>query len=431
MTQLEAARRGVITGEMEIVAQEEGREPEFIRSRVEAGTIVIPCNKNHHGIKPLGIGAGLRTKVNANIGTSTVHRSLDDEMIKLQAALKAGVDSVMDLSTGGDLDANRKAIIDNCPVMVGTVPIYQATVDAREKYDALVNLTTDDLFRVILKHAEDGVDFLTVHCGVTRSVIDILKKQGRVTDIVSRGGSFLTGWMLHNQRENPLYEEYDRLLEICLEYDITLSLGDGLRPGSLSDATDQAQIAELVVLGELVQRARRAGVQVMVEGPGHIPINEVAANVQLQKSLCAGVPFYVLGPLVTDIAPGYDHITAAIGGAVAAMAGADFLCYVTPAEHIGLPTDQDVRDGVFAARLAGHAADVAKGLPGALEWDNAMSAARRALDWERQRELSLDPVKFDHYRRSRNPEDVEACTMCGDYCALQIVEKYLGKTGPA
>lgn len=429
MTQLEAARQGKITEAMERVAQEERRDPDFIRRGVEEGSIVIPCNKNHRGLRPLGVGAGLRTKVNANLGTSTSYPLLEEEITKLKAALEAGADSVMDLSTGGNLDENRRAIINNCPVMLGTVPVYQAMVDAQEKYGAMVELTTEDLFEVIERHARDGADFITVHCGVTREVVETLKRQGRVTDIVSRGGSFLTGWMLHHQKENPLYEEYDRLLEICLEYDVTLSLGDGLRPGCLSDATDRAQIAELVVLGELVERARKASVQVMVEGPGHVPLDQVTANVQVQKSLCKGAPFYVLGPLVTDVAPGYDHITAAIGGAVAAMAGADFLCYVTPAEHLGLPTDQDVREGVMACRLAGHAADVAKGIPGAREWDDAMSAARKALDWSRQKELALDPVKFSRYREGRNPEDTEACTMCGDYCAMQIVERYLGKTG--
>lgn len=429
MTQLEAARQGKITEAMQRVAEEEKQDPGFIRRGVEEGTIVIPYNKNHAGRKPLGVGAGLRTKVNANIGTSTAYPHLDDELVKLKAALEAGADSIMDLSTGGNLDENRRAIVDNCPVMVGTVPLYQAMVEAQEKYGAMVHMTADDLFKVIEKHVKDGVDFLTVHCGVTWEVIQTLKRQGRVTDIVSRGGSFLTGWMLHHQKENPLYQEYDRLLEICREYDVTLSLGDGLRPGCLSDATDRAQIAELIVLGELVERARRAGVQVMVEGPGHVPLDQVAANVQLQKSLCKGAPFYVLGPLVTDIAPGYDHITAAIGGAVAAMAGADFLCYVTPAEHLGLPTENDVREGVMACRLAGHAADIVKGVPGAKEWDYAMSMARKALDWNRQKELALDPEKFSRYRRARNPEDTEACTMCGDYCAMQIVERHLGKTG--
>lgn len=429
MTQLEAARQNKITDAMQRVAEEEKRDPGFIRQGVAEGTVVIPFNKNRDGRKPLGVGAGLRTKVNANIGTSTAYPHLDDVLIKLKTALEAGADSIMDLSTGGNLDENRRAILHNCPVMVGTVPLYQAMVEAQQKYGAMVHMTTDDLFKVIEKHTKDGVDFLTVHCGVTWEVIQTFKRQGRVTDIISRGGSFLAAWMLHHQKENPLYHEYDRLLEICREYDVTLSLGDGLRPGCLSDATDRAQIAELIVLGELVERARRAGVQVMVEGPGHVPLDQVAANVHLQKSLCKNAPFYVLGPLVTDIAPGYDHITAAIGGAVAAMAGADFLCYVTPAEHLGLPTVDDVRDGVMACRLAGHAADIVKGVPGAEEWDYAMSVARKALDWDRQKELALDPEKFSRYRQARNPEDTEACTMCGDYCAMQIVERYLGKKG--
>ncbi len=431
MTQLEAARQGKITEAMKQVAKEENRDPEFIRKGIEDGTIVIPCNKNHAGLRPMGVGAGLRTKVNANIGTSTAYPDLQEEMAKLRTAVEAGADSVMDLSTGGDLDKNRGAIIENCPVMVGTVPLYSAMVDAQEKHGAMVSLTADDLFRGIEKHAALGADFLTVHCGVTRQVVETLKQQGRIADIVSRGGSFITGWMFHHGKENPLYEQYDRLLDICLQYDVTLSLGDGLRPGCLSDATDRAQIAELIVLGELVERARKAGVQVMVEGPGHVPLDQVTANVQLQKSLCKGAPFYVLGPLVTDVAPGYDHITSAIGGAVAGMAGADFLCYVTPAEHLGLPTEEDVREGVMACRLAGHAADVAKGLPGAIQWDHQMSEARKALDWGKQKELALDPIKFSRYREGRNSEDTEACTMCGDYCAMQIVERYLGKTGPS
>jgi len=429
MTQLEMALKGRITDAMEKVAEEEKRDPEFIRRGVEEGTIVIPCNRNHKGLKPMGVGAGLRTKVNANIGTSTAYPGIQEALSKLYTALDAGADSIMDLSTGGNLDENRQAIIEKCPVMVGTVPLYQAMVQAQEKYGAMVDLTSKDLFEVIERHAQGGADFFTVHCGVVLQVVEVLKKQGRLADVVSRGGAFITGWMLHHQRENPLYEEYDRLLEICLEYDVTLSLGDGLRPGCLNDATDRSQVAELVVLGELVDRARKAGVQVMVEGPGHVPLHQVTANVQLQKSLCKGAPFYVLGPLVTDVAPGYDHITSAIGGAVAAMAGADFLCYVTPAEHLGLPTDDDVKEGVIACRLAGHAADISKGVPGAAAWDNDMSAARKALDWQKQRELSLDPVKFSRYREERNPEDTEACTMCGDYCAMQIVERYLGRTG--
>ncbi|MCF8010578.1 MAG: phosphomethylpyrimidine synthase ThiC [Clostridiales bacterium] len=425
MTQMDAARKGQITAQMKEVAEKENVSPEFVRAGIEEGTIVIPGNIRHSGLKPIALGKGLKTKVNANIGTSTDFPETKNELVKLDAALKAGADSLMDLSTGGDLDANRRAVISHCPVMVGTVPVYQAMIEAREKYGAVVDLTGDDLFKVIEKHIEDGVDFLTVHCGVTRNVVEILKKEGRVTDIVSRGGAFLAGWMVHHGHENPLYQHYDRLLEMCIEHDVTLSLGDGLRPGCINDASDQSQIAELVVLGELVERARRAGVQVMVEGPGHVPLNEVAANVQMQKSICKGAPFYVLGPLVTDVCPGYDHINASIGGAVAAMTGADFLCYVTPAEHLGLPTAEDVREGVMASRLAGHAADIVQNIPGAKKWDESMSTARKELNWKKQKELALDPEKFDKYRQDRNPEDNEACTMCGEYCALKIIEQYL------
>lgn len=429
MTQLEAARQGQITEEMQAAAQEEKQDVEIIRQGIAEGTIVLPANINHPKKRVLAVGSGLRTKVNANIGTSTARVSLEDELVKLEVAITAGADSIMDLSTGGDLDANRRIVLENCPVMVGTVPLYQAMVEAREKYGAAVQMTVDDLFTVIEKHARDGVDFITVHCGVTMEVIQVLRAQGRVADIVSRGGSFTAGWMMYNKEENPLYRYYDRLLEICREYDVTLSLGDGLRPGCLADATDRAQIAELVVLGELVEKARRAGVQVMVEGPGHVPLDQIEANIRVQKSIAKGAPFYVLGPLVTDVAPGYDHITAAIGGALAAKAGADFLCYVTPAEHLGLPTAGDVREGVMACRLAGHAADIVKGVPGAAEWDRSMSAARRNLDWERQKELALDPEKFDSYRRGNTMAGEDGCTMCGEYCALKIVDNYLGKTG--
>ncbi|MGB9803154.1 phosphomethylpyrimidine synthase ThiC [Desulfofundulus sp.] len=426
MTQLLAARAGEITAAMRRVAERERLPVEEILRKVAAGTVVIPANKNHAGLDPCGIGEGLRTKINANLGTSTAFASIQEELTKLEAALKAGADAVMDLSTGGDLDGCRRAIIARSSVPVGTVPIYQAAVEAREKRGSIVQMKADDLFAVIEKQAADGVDFITVHCGVTLEVIGRLQRQGRVTDIVSRGGSFLAGWMLHNGRENPLYEQFDRLLEICLRYDVTLSLGDGLRPGCLADATDRAQIQELIVLGELVNRARAAGVQAMVEGPGHVPLDQVAANVQVQKTLCNGAPFYVLGPLVTDVAPGYDHITAAIGGAVAAMAGADFLCYVTPSEHLGLPTIDDVKEGVVASRIAAHAADLVKGVPGAREWDLAMARARKALDWEAQIRLAIDPEKARAYREKRNPAGTRACTMCGDFCAMEIVARYLG-----
>ncbi|MBC7342436.1 MAG: phosphomethylpyrimidine synthase ThiC [Clostridia bacterium] len=427
MTQLEQAKKGIITQEMEKVAAEEGLTPETIRQLVAEGQVVIPANVNHRGLKPVGIGKGLRTKVNANIGTSSDYPDLEVEMAKLKVALEAGTDAVMDLSTGGDLNANRRRILEACPVALGTVPIYQAAVEAIKNRGSLVAMEPEDLFRVILQHAQDGVDFITVHCGVTRETVERLQREGRLADIVSRGGAFLTGWMLHNQKENPLYEQFDRLLEICRQYDVTLSLGDGLRPGCLADATDRAQVQELIILGELVDRARAAGVQAMVEGPGHVPLDQIAANILLEKRLCHGAPFYVLGPLVTDVAPGYDHITSAIGAAQAAAAGADFICYVTPAEHLGLPREEDVRAGVIAARLAGHAGDLVKGVKGAWEWDQQMARARKALDWEAQIDLAIDPKRARELRGSRNPEQAEACSMCGDYCAMKIVGEYLGK----
>lgn len=427
MTQLLAARAGKITQQMKQVAEKEMLDPEIIRAGVATGTIVIPANKNHVGIEPCGIGKGLRTKVNANLGTSTTLPDPFGELEKLKAALAAGTDTVMDLSTGGDVDAIRREILAQSPVPLGTVPVYQAAVEAKDRRGSIVAMTVEDIFSVIEKQSAGGVDFITVHCGVTLETIGRLKQQGRVADIVSRGGSFLTGWMLHNQRENPLFEYFDRLLEICLRYDVTLSLGDGLRPGSLADASDRAQIQELLILGELVDRSRAAGVQAMVEGPGHLPLDQIVSNVRIQKTLCKEAPFYVLGPLVTDVAPGYDHITAAIGGALAATAGADFLCYVTPSEHLGLPSVEDVREGVIACRLAGHAADLVKNIPGAKEWDLSMARARKELDWEKQLNLAIDPKKARRYRQERNPAGIDACTMCGDFCAMKLVSQYLGK----
>ncbi|RDV84343.1 phosphomethylpyrimidine synthase ThiC [Ammonifex thiophilus] len=426
MTQLEAARKGEITPAIERVAAREGLAVEKVLEGVAAGKIVIPANHNHRNLDPIGIGAGLRTKVNANLGTSPQFPDPERELHKLRVALAAGADTVMDLSTGGDLDTVRRLILTHSPVPVGTVPIYQAAVEARERHGSIVAMTADELFEVIERQAADGVDFMTVHCGVTMESVERLRRQGRVTDIVSRGGCFVLGWIIHHEEENPLYAQFDRLLDICRRYDVTLSLGDGLRPGALADATDRAQIQELIILGELVDRAREAGVQVMVEGPGHVPLDQVVLNVQLQKSLCRGAPFYVLGPLVTDVAPGYDHIVAAIGGAVAAMAGADFLCYVTPAEHLGLPTAEDVREGVIAARIAAHAADLVKGVPGAREWDLAMSRARKRLDWEEQLRLALDPEKARRLRQERNPEGMRECTMCGEFCAMRLVAGFLG-----
>jgi phosphomethylpyrimidine synthase len=423
------AKQGMISPQMKAVAEQEGLDPESIRQSVENGTVVIPANVNHANLVPCGIGAGLRTKVNANIGTSSDFGTVASELEKLAVAIEAGSDSVMDLSTGGDIPGIRREILRSSRVAVGTVPIYQAAVAAIAEYQAIVAMTADGMFAAIEDHCRDGVDFITVHCGVTQGAIARLKNQGRVADIVSRGGAFLTGWMLHNERENPLYEQYDRLLQLAREWDVTLSLGDGMRPGSTADATDRAQVAELLTLGELVDRAREAGVQVMVEGPGHVPLNQVVANVQLEKSICKGAPFYVLGPLVTDIGAGYDHITSAIGGAIAAAAGADFLCYVTPAEHLSLPDLDDVRQGVIASRLAAHAADLAKGVKGAADWDRKMSAARKRLDWEEQARLSLDPERSRRVHLAHAAKG-SACSMCGDYCAMDMVGKYLGVTTP-
>jgi len=424
MTQLEMAQKGIISSQMKDVARQEQVEPESIRRGIAEGNIVIPANINHKNLKPFGIGKGLRTKVNANFGTSSDYGTIETELEKLQAAVESGADTVMDLSTGGNLVDVRRAIIAASTVPVGTVPIYQAGIQAIDQHNAIVKMTVDDIFNVIEEQCRDGVDFITVHCGVTRSAIAALKEQGRVTDVVSRGGAFMIGWMLHNDRENPLYENYDRLLEIAKEYDVTLSLGDGMRPGCLADATDRAQVEELIVLGGLVERAWKAGVQVMVEGPGHVPLNQIEANVKLQKAICKGAPFYVLGPLVTDIGAGYDHITAAIGGAVAAAAGADFLCYVTPSEHLSLPDVEDVRVGVIASRIAAHAADIAKGVKGAADWDRKMATARKHLDWKEQIKLSLRP-EYSERVHSKHQASSEACSMCGNFCAMKLVGEYL------
>jgi phosphomethylpyrimidine synthase len=425
MTQLELAGKGIISPQMSLVAEQEGVETELIRQGVAEGTIVIPASTEHTNLVPCGIGQGLKTKVNANIGTSSDFGSIDTELEKLQVAIDCGADTAMDLSTGGDISAIRRAIITASPLPIGTVPIYQAGIEAIASHGAIVKMSVDDLFSTIEQHARDGVDFITVHCGVTRSAIDRLKKQGRVADVVSRGGAFLIGWILHNERENPLYEYYDRLLEIAREFDVTLSLGDGMRPGCLADATDRPQVEELLVIGELVDRARDAGVQVMVEGPGHLPLNQIEANVRLEKAICKGAPFYVLGPLVTDVAAGYDHITGAIGGAIAAAAGTDFLCYVTPAEHLSLPDPEDVRQGVIASRIAAHAADIVKGVKGASEWDRKMAVARKKLDWEEQARLSLNP-ELARRVHAKHASGGKACSMCGEYCAMELVEKYLG-----
>lgn len=425
MSLMELARSGKITEEMEAVAEAEGVEPEFIREGVASGSIVILRNIRHMNIEPVAIGKGLRTKVNANIGSSPDQIDLELELQKLSVAIEVGTDTVMDLSIGGDLDSIRREIIARSTVPVGTVPIYQAVCDVVRRGKSVAELTEEDLFTTIEKHARDGVDFITVHCGTTQAAVRRLKEQGRLTDVVSRGGAFLVEWMFHQDKENPLYEYYDRLLEIAKSYELTLSLGDGLRPGSLADATDRPQVEELIILGELVDRARKAGVQAMVEGPGHVPLDQVEANVLIEKRLCKEAPFYLLGPLVTDISPGYDHITGAIGGAVAAAAGADFLCYVTPSEHLRLPTPEDVREGVIAARIAGHAGDIVKGVKEAREWDDRMSRARKALNWGEMFRLSIDPQKAQAMRRGSLSANKRVCTMCGEFCAMKVVERVL------
>ncbi len=425
-TIIERIKKGQSVAEIDAVAIEENLPSGEVAAGILDGSIVIPKNVNRHNMRAMGVGKGLRTKVNANIGTSDEYPLLDEELHKLEVAEKAGADAVMDLSTGGPLVEIRMQILAKSVLPLGTVPIYQAAVLAKESYGSIVDMTPDDVFRVIETQAKEGVDFMTVHAGITWKTLGALQQQGRVTDIVSRGGAFTVGWMIHNDKENPLYEQYDRLLEIAREHDVTLSLGDGLRPGCLADASDRAQFQELLVLGELVDRARKADVQVMVEGPGHMPFDQIAANMRLEKEICNGAPFYVLGPLVTDVAPGYDHITAAIGGTMAAVSGADFLCYVTPREHLGLPTAQDVHDGVIASRIAAHAADIVKGVKGASDWDLSMAKARKALDWNEQIRLSIDPEKAEAAHKERKIKDVEGCTMCGDFCAMKVVAQYLG-----
>lgn len=425
MTILERVRAGLVPDEVKTVAEEEGLDVGLLVQYIKEGKIVILANERHRNMRPRGIGKGLRVKVNANIGTSPEVVDLEKELRKLKIAEEAGADTVMDLSTGGDLDAIRREIIAHARIPVGTVPIYQAAIYAARKKGSIAKMEEEEIFDVIERHGEDGVDFITVHCGVTRQSLERLKRQGRITHIVSRGGAFLSEWMIINGRENPLYERFDRLLEIAKKYNITLSLGDGLRPGSIADATDRAQVEELIILGELAREARQRGVQVMIEGPGHVPIDQIQTNVLLQKRLCDEAPFYVLGPIVTDIAPGYDHVTSAIGGAMAAFYGADFLCYVTASEHLGLPEPEEVREGVIVAKIAAHAADIARGNKAALERDLQMSRFRKALDWEGQMRCAIDGEKVSALRKSRASGDV--CTMCGEYCALKIVKSHFEK----
>jgi phosphomethylpyrimidine synthase len=405
------------------IALKEGLEESVLQRRFKEGRVVIPSNPVH-APRPCGIGEGLSVKVNVNVGTSRDRVELDEELEKVRISLEYGADAIMDLSTGGDIDAIRRRIIAESPVPVGTVPIYQTGLRMARK-GALVDMDEDDIFNGIVQHAKDGVDFMTVHCGITKEAVERLKRSPRVTDVVSRGGSFLVAWILHNGKENPLYESFDYLLELAKEHEFALSLGDGFRPGCIQDATDAPQVQELLNLGELVRRCRKAGVQTMVEGPGHVPLDQIETNVRLEKSVCDGAPFYVLGPLVTDIAPGYDHITAAIGGALAAYHGADFLCYVTPAEHLSLPTPQDVKEGLIASKIAAHAADIARGR--GKDRDLRMSQARKALDWEAMYREAIDEKKAREYRARGVTEGSEGCSMCGDVCAIKIVKEYLKK----
>ncbi len=427
MGQIEQAKKGNITPQVELIAREEGLTPEQVAPLVAEGKIVILKNARRDGGKTFAVGKRLRTKNNANIGTSRDACDVQYELRKLETAVKFGADTVMDLSTGGDLRSIRRMVLEKSPVPVGSVPIYQAATRALEAGKPFEQVAADELFEVIEENAADGIDFMTVHCGVTRTSLQALRDQGRVLGVVSRGGALLVDWIIENDAENPLYAQYDRLLDIAHKYDVTLSLGDGMRPGCIADATDRAQIQELVTLGDLARRALERGVQVMIEGPGHIPLDQIAENIRLEKELCDEAPFFVLGPLVTDIAPGYDHITAAIGGAVAAWMGADFLCYVTPAEHLRLPTIEDVRDGVIAARIAAHAADIAKGIKGAGEKDLELSSLRKKRDWLGQIAAAIDPERAREYHDSSPSSISDACSMCSELCSIRLLEEKLRK----
>ncbi len=422
MTQLEYAKKNKVTPLMREVAFREGVKPVELMRLLASGQAVIPLNMNHKIKSPCAIGRGLSTKINANIGTSTDESRIAEEIEKLKAAIKYGADVLMDLSVGGDLPRTRREVLKYSSVPVGTVPVYEAAVRAQKEYDNFLKFGAQDILDVLQAQAEQGVDFFTIHCGVTRSSLETLRKNKRLMGIVSRGGAIVANWIKFNNKENPFYSHFDQILEIARRYDVTLSLGDGLRPGSILDATDKAQIAELKILGSLAGRARSKGVQVMIEGPGHIPLDQVEENVRLQKKYCGGAPFYVLGPLVTDIAPGYDHITSAIGGALAAACGADFLCYVTPAEHLRHPTVEDVREGVIASRIAAHAGDLVKRNKPAISWDRKISVARKARDWKKQIQLAIDPEKARRFRLSSKPELSDVCTMCGRYCSIKLME---------
>ena len=421
-TQMNAAKKGIITKEMEQVATYENMKVEELKELVAKGQVVIPANKNHKCLKPYGIGNALKTKINVNLGTSRDCLDMDVELEKVMEAVKMGAESIMDLSSFGDTRVFRQKLTNECPAIIGTVPIYDAVVYYNK---ALKSITSDEWIDVVRMHAEDGVDFMTIHCGINRATAEKFKQSKRHTNIVSRGGSIIFAWMELTGQENPFYERYDEILEICKEYDVTISLGDACRPGSIEDATDVSQISELVTLSELTFRAWEQDVQVIIEGPGHMPINQIKANMEIQLKIFKGAPFYVLGPLVTDVAPGYDHITAASGGAIAATYGASFLCYVTPAEHLRLPTVEDVKEGIMASKIAAHAADIAKGVKGAKDWDYEMSQARRELDWEKQFDLAMDSEKARRYRSESKPEKEDTCTMCGKMCAVRNINKIL------
>lgn len=421
MTQLEAAKNNTLTSLMKRIASDESIKPDFVLKMIKEGKIVIPANNSRSIKNPCAVGKGLRTKINANIGTSPDKSQITKEIEKLKTAIKCGADTIMDLSVGKNILKTRKEILKYCTIPLGTVPIYEIAVNAQNKHKSFLNFNATEALEILENQAKEGVDFFTIHAGVTRKSVHVLKEQKRIMGIVSRGGAMLAAWMKHNKKENPFYEYFDEVLNIAYKYDVTLSLGDGLRPGSILDATDKAQITELKILGELTLRAREKNVQVIIEGPGHVPLNQIKKNIELQKKFCHDAPFYVLGPLVTDVAPGYDHITSAIGGALAASYGADFLCYVTPAEHLRHPTIEDVKEGVIAARIAAHAADIVK-YDSAKNWDKKMSEARKRRDWQEQIRLSVDPQKAKEYRASSKPQKQDVCTMCGDYCSIKVSE---------
>ncbi len=421
-TQMDAARKGIITEAMKQVADYENMSAQTIRDLVAKGQVAIPANKNHTCLKPYGIGTKLKTKINVNLGTSKDCLDMDVEMEKVQEAVNLGAESIMDLSSFGDTRKFRTKLTSECSAIIGTVPIYDAVVYYNK---ALKSITSREWIDVVRMHAEDGVDFMTIHCGINKATAQRFKNTKRHMNIVSRGGSIIFAWMELTGNENPFYEYYDEILDICNQYDVTISLGDACRPGCIEDAGDISQIEELVTLGELTQRAWDKNVQVMIEGPGHMPLNQIRSNMEIEQTICKGAPFYVLGPLVTDVAPGYDHITAAIGGAIAATYGASFLCYVTPAEHLRLPTVEDVKEGIIASKIAAHAADIAKGVPGAKDWDHQMGEARRELDWEKQFDLAIDGDKARRYRAESKPEKEDTCTMCGKMCAVRNINKIL------